>query len=215
MDEESRAACYVLLAQGLASPEATFLGEFRQLLDALTEADGLAVLASELSGIAAGLDGAEALPLEHVQGEHTGLFINNHPHVPCPPYESAYREKTMVGNATGAVARTYREWGLEVEGEFADYAGAELEFMAFAIRMSSQDGGTETVAAQQAFLRNHILTWMPRFASDIRDASKLDLYRSLGMFLAAFLSLEDDALFAGAPSNDGLLAEVPPPRSER
>jgi putative dimethyl sulfoxide reductase chaperone len=214
MNEESRAACYVLLAQGLASPEATFLGEFRQLLDALAAADGLAVLESEFSSVATGLDGAEALPLEQVQGEHTGLFINNYPHVPCPPYESAYREKTMVGNATALVARTYREWGLEVDGEFADYAGAELEFMAFAIRMSSQDGGAETVAAQQAFLRDHIMMWMPRFASDMRDASKLDLYRSLGELLGAFLSMENEALLSGVPSGAEARGEAQPPLLE-
>lgn len=191
MDAESRAACYVLLAQGLASPQTgfaeTMLG---QLLDALVASEGSRALASELSDVAAGLKHAQTLPLDQLQGEHTGLFINNHPRVPCPPYESAYREKALMGVATTTVAATYREWGLEVGSEFADHAGAELEFMAFVIRLSEQDGGVDTSLAQQAFLRDHILAWMPAFASDIQRSSEIDLYTSLGKLLAAFLSLE-------------------------
>jgi putative dimethyl sulfoxide reductase chaperone len=191
MDAESRAACYRLLAQGLASPQSGFAESMLgQLLDALVASEGSRALASELSDVAAGLKHSQTLPLYQLQGEHTGLFINNHPRVPCPPYESAYREKTLMGVATTTAAATYREWGLEVGSEFADHAGAELEFMAFVIRLSVQDEDTDTLPAQRAFLRDHILTWMPAFASDIQKSSAIDLYTSLGKLLAAFLTLE-------------------------
>jgi putative dimethyl sulfoxide reductase chaperone len=208
MDDESRAACYVFLAQGLVCPEAGFIGGLRQLLGALDEAEKSGALTTEICQVAAGLNDAQALPLDQLQGEHTGLFVNNHPHVPCPPYESAYRENTLMGNATTAVTETYRQWGLEVGGDFADYAGAELEFMAFAIRLSSQDGGDDTLSAQREFLRDHILTWMPRFASDMRKASKLELYRSLGDLLGLFLFLEGEALTVDAPSEHSVPART-------
>lgn len=195
MDAESRAACYQLLAQGFAAPKSGFAESMLgQLLDALVASEGSRALASELSDVAAGLKHSQTLRLYQLQGEHTGLFINNHPRVPCPPFESAYREKTLMGVATTTVAATYREWGLEVGSEFADHAGAELEFMAFLIRLSEQDDGTDTSLAQQAFLRDHILAWMPRFASDIQESSGIALYTSLGKLLAAFLSLEATSL---------------------
>jgi TorA maturation chaperone TorD len=190
MDDESRAACYVLLAQGLAMPEQGVLETMGELLSEFRAANGSTALESELSGLAIDLQDALTVPLDQLQGEHTGLFINNHPRVPCPPYESAYREKALMGVATTTVAATYREWGLEVGNEHADHAGAELEFMAFVIRLSEQDDGTDTSLAQQAFLRDHILAWMPAFASDIRKSSEIALYTSLGKLLAAFLTLE-------------------------
>jgi len=199
MNEESRAACYILLAQGLVYPHPTFADEFRQLVEVLSAGEDSGPLAKELDDLAAGLDDLETVPLDNLQGEHTGLFVNNYPHVPCPPYESAYREKTLVGNATAAAAHTYRQWGLEVDNEFADYAGAELEFMAFVIRMSEEDDQTDTMPAQKTFLTNHLLTWMPKFAADIQRAAKLDLYRAFGKLLGDFLSMEEALLADSAP----------------
>jgi putative dimethyl sulfoxide reductase chaperone len=205
MNEESRAACYILLAQGLAYPHPTFVDEFRQLLDVFSTVEGSETLENQLAELAAGLDGAETLPLDNLQGEHTGLFVNNHPHVPCPPYESAYREKTLMGNATASAAHTYRQWGLEVDKEFADYAGAELEFMAFVIRMSEQ---SETLQAQQGFLTNHLLTWMPKFAADIQHAAKLDIYRALGKMLGVFLAMEEETLVVEAAPKASMSAKL-------
>jgi TorA maturation chaperone TorD len=200
MNDKSRAGCYVLLAQGLAYPHPTFPDELRQSLDTLAASDGAdSSLAGEFQQLAAGLEEAAALPLDALQCEHTGLFVNNHPHVPCPPYESAYREKMLMGSAAISVAQTYKQWGLQVSSELADYAGAELEFMAFAIRVSSSDEGVETLPIQQAFLREHMLPWMPRFARDIQTAAELSAYRALGTLLDAFLSLEDKRLLADTP----------------
>jgi putative dimethyl sulfoxide reductase chaperone len=214
MDNESRAACYVLLAQGLASPQPGFAeAMLGQLLDALVASEGSRALASELSDVAAGLKDAQSVPLDQLQGEHTGLFINNHPRVPCPPYESAYREKSLMGNATASAASTYREWGLEVNSEYADHAGAELEFMAFVIRLSARDESTDTLPVQRAFLRDHLLTWMPTFASDIQRSSEIDLYTSLGKLLAAFLSLERTSLQVDVTDGNSESAPVVQPQA--
>jgi putative dimethyl sulfoxide reductase chaperone len=215
MNDESRAACYALLAQGLVCPQDDFATEFGELLGELAVAERSGTLASEILEVTEGLNDAWTQPLEQLQGEHTGLFVNNHPHVPCPPYESAYREKTLMGNATAAVMETYREWGVEVEGDFADFAGAELEFMAFVIRLSMHDGGVDTVPTQRAFLRDHILTWMPRFASDMEHASKLNLYRSLARLLGLFLFLEGEVLLSDTPSGPRAPARIPQPQPDR
>lgn len=210
-NEKLRAACYILLAKGLVYPHETYTDELALLLDSLTANEKTNGLSGALNALRSSVREADALDLEVLQGEHTGLFINRHPRVPCPPYESAYRENRLMGAATDAVAHTFGEWGLEIVGEPADYAGAELEFMAFVIRMSSQDGATETIPAQRTFLRDHVMTWMPRFAADMQVAAGLPLYRSLGGLMEAFLSEEEATMLADGSAKSTRHATVRAP----
>lgn len=200
LSDDSRAACYALLARGLASPQPGSLEIMQGLLATLDSTKDSRALTREISDIASGLEDAVNLPLDQLQGEHTGLFVNNHPHVPCPPYESAYRERTLMGNATASASAAYAEWDLEVHGEHADHAAAELEFMVFAIRLSQVDDGEDTRSAQQAFLHDHLLTWMPKFALDIQSAASVGIYRSLGRLLEILLATERSEQSAGARS---------------
>ncbi len=194
LTDPQRTAGYRFLGQAFAYPDAGFVDRIRQALLTLSPA---ASLEGEEASLAEEAESLAALPLDQVQGEYTRLFINGYPQLPCPPYESAYREKTLLGQATGTVYDQYRQWGLEVDGALADHVGAELEFMAFLTGLPA-DG--ETRAAQRAFLEDHLLAWLPRFAADVQQHARLGFYRALGRALASFLEREQAWLGLAAAS---------------
>ena len=197
MDNECRTILYRFLGQAFTYPDAGFAARMRDLLGETSlntwGDDGelpLAPLVREIRSL-------EKLPLAQLQGEHTRLFISNRPHVPCPPYESAYREGTLLGHAAEAVYDLYQRWGLEMGEEMADYVGAELEFMAF---LAGLPQDAEAGAAQRAFLREHLLVWLPRFTTDVEEHAQLDFYQALARLLAAFLAQEEKHLLDGTSS---------------
>lgn len=57
----------------------------------------------------------------------------------------------------------YRQWGIEVEGEGVDHAGAELEFAASLLALST----TESIAVAENFLTRHLRAWLPSLAADL------------------------------------------------
>ena len=185
-------AGYRFLGQAFAYPDASFVDRMRQGMLAPRPAPWLG---DEGASLAEEIESLAALPLDQVQGEYTRLFINGYPQLPCPPYESAYREKTLLGQATGTVHDMYRQWGLEVNGALADHVGAELEFMAFLAGLPAED---EICAAQRAFLDDHLLTWLPRFAADVQQHARLGFYRALGRALVSFLEQEQGWLLGQA-----------------
>jgi nitrate reductase assembly molybdenum cofactor insertion protein NarJ len=66
-----------------------------------------------------------------IETEYTALFVNSYPTLPCPPYESYYREGRLYGDSTEEVRRIYRQNGLEFSHvEAPDHISAELEFLA-------------------------------------------------------------------------------------
>lgn len=185
MTREDLIVLYRLLAHSLGYPDRDFVrrvqeavGQIRmQLWD--DPRLPLSTLIEELGQLA-------QLPLEQLQGEHTRLFIAAYPRVPCPPYESVYLEGTLQGEAAEDVDRMYREWGLAVQKEEADHAGAELEFVAFLLTIETR----ESLAAAARFLSEHLLAWLPRFAVDLARESNLGFHRALGNLLSATLDLE-------------------------
>jgi len=173
---------YRLLGEALVYPDKNTVTRLQQIvgeigLDMLNDSQWpLASFIHELGELA-------RLPLDQVQGEYTRLFINAYPHVPCPPYESAYREGALLGQAAESVDVFFRQWGVVVDGEQVDHAGAELEFMAFLLTLGTSDA----LAAADAFMAEHPLAWLPRFADDVARTSHLEFYRATGQLLAAVL----------------------------
>jgi len=128
------------------------------------------------------------MPLDRVQGEYTRLFITGYPTTPCPPYESAYRHGVLLGDVTEELVGTYRHFGLEVVADNPpDHLAVELEFMIYLSRLHSlleSPADQEAVEqAQQAFLKDHLRQWLPRFATDLVAHARLDFYRVLGEIL--------------------------------
>ncbi|MCL4371663.1 MAG: molecular chaperone TorD family protein [Chloroflexi bacterium] len=182
MIREDRISLYRLLAQALAYPDEGFAGRIQESLSRLplelwSDPD------LDLSSLLRGLAGLTILPLEQLQGEHTRLFINAYPHVPCPPYESVYRDGELLGQAAEEMDVLCRRWGLSVDGEEVDHAGVELEFTSFLLTI----GSPEAMATAEHFLVEHLRSWLPRFAGDMVRESRLGFYQAVGRLLAAVL----------------------------
>jgi TorA maturation chaperone TorD len=88
----------------------------------------------------------------------------------------------------------YRQWGLVVH-EQVDHAGAELEFLAFLLALETP----ESLAAADAFLKDHASRWIPRWADDVGRESHLGFYRIVGK-LAATIFRENQRM-AGTPKD--------------
>lgn len=113
--------------------------------------------------------------LSQWQVEHTGLFINNYPKLPCPPYESAYRDGTMGGNRCHTIEDFYHEVGLlPIEGIPGDYLGTMLECAAYLLDQQLRDQPAWHVLWQE-----HLDRWLPRFARDLKQHSSMKLYQLL------------------------------------
>lgn len=183
MTHQDQIALYRLLARALAYPDKHFVGRLQDAVSQIRldlwsdQRLPLGLLMQELGKLA-------HVPLDQVQGEYTRLFVNAYPHVPCPPYESAYVEGELLGQAAEEVGALYRQWGLVMDGEAVDHAGAELEFVAFLLALDT----SELLATADNFLARHVLPWLPRFAADVERESRLGFYRAVGRLLAAVLA---------------------------
>ncbi|MBI4787840.1 MAG: molecular chaperone TorD family protein [Chloroflexi bacterium] len=179
---ETQIVLYRLLAQSLIYPDKHFVANLQSAVGKINLEvfdDGRLPLGAFVRA----LRELARLPLDQIQGEYTRLFVNAYPHVPCPPYESAYRDGEVLGNAAEQVDVLYRQWELVVEGEQVDQASVELEFIAFLLVL---DLPQAREAAEQ-FRAAHLLRWLPRLADDLDRASRLEFYRAVGRVLRAVL----------------------------
>ncbi len=96
--------------------------------------------------------------LSELQSEHTRLFVNSWPALPCPPYESFYREGSVYGGAVNEVVAVYQRHGLDYvqEGEPADHISVELDFLA-------RTGSGEFLARMRQ--------WVPKFTARVKKNS--------------------------------------------
>jgi TorA maturation chaperone TorD len=150
----------------------------------MPECDALDVLRDMLAQapwLRSSLPELEQTPLEHWQAEHTRLFISAFPKTPCPPYESAYRQGTMGGSVAADLADLYRRAGLRASEVPADYLGTMLEFAAFLMEQGMDD-------LLRELTDEHLRLWVPRFARDLQDQARLDLYRALGAHIEKLLA---------------------------
>jgi TorA maturation chaperone TorD len=170
-------------------------------------------LAGEILGLEAGpimvelrewLDGyksdEEQLLLD-LQVEHTYLFITARPHVPAPPYESAYSGRGyLMGEPALQVLELYREAGLAMHKEYdalPDHFSAELEFLSYLIQQeleAEQAGDTVNAATwqdrQTSFLDKHLLQWGPRFLAKVTVGARQPFYELLANLAGMVLQTE-------------------------
>ena len=122
--------------------------------------------------------------LEALQIEHTRLFVNSIEGVPCPPYESAYVDGHLLTATTAAVATFYEGWGLQQASETADYLPVELQFMAYLLALESEAEDAQAIEmARRQFESEHLLRWLPRFAADLQQHTRISFYQKTGEWL--------------------------------
>ncbi len=119
--------------------------------------------------------------------EYTKLFTTAIPSVPCPPYESMYREKEVMGNSTISVLDCYNKAGLRVLETFRDlpdHVAVELEFLYY---LENQGYNEEF----NAFMNEHFSRWVPQFCEDIEKNDRIGFYRHAAAALLEFVNEEE------------------------
>ncbi len=122
--------------------------------------------------------------LDEWRGEYTRLFISGYPKTLCPPFESAYRQGSMGGTAVEDLEQLYRRVGLQSADMPADFLGTMLECAAYLLER--QEGGDEELWSE--LWDEHLARWLPGFAGDLAEHSRLGLYRGLGRELGELFS---------------------------
>jgi TorA maturation chaperone TorD len=114
--------------------------------------------------------------------EYERLFVGPGP-VPCPPYESFWREdvplevrRSLMGPCTAELRLIYGELGLEMaatSGEMPDHVAVELEALAFAL------SSTPTWPVAGAIWSDHLRRWLPRLCRAVAREAEAPFYRDL------------------------------------
>ncbi|MEX2162110.1 MAG: molecular chaperone TorD family protein [Anaerolineales bacterium] len=134
--------------------------------------------------------------------EYTRLFVGPGM-MPCPPYESVFdqnRPEADRGTVQGPCAKSMED-NLSAEGlvidlgrvELADHVAIELEWMAYLLAQAvktSPDSNMGQVSRADAFLNDHLATWLPEFGQKVVDNAKHPFFASLGEVLKAFIASE-------------------------
>lgn len=191
----ARLLLYRFLAKGYSYPETALL----EILSVEVVWEELA-LAGEVLGLGTSptlvalrewleeYKGDEERLLLDLQIEHTYLFITARPHVPAPPYESAYHGRGyLMGEPVSQVLAAYREAGLAMHKDYdalPDHFSAELEFLSYLIQQeldAVQAGDMASAASwlerQNRFLEEHLLQWGPRFLAKVTGGARKPFYR--------------------------------------
>jgi putative dimethyl sulfoxide reductase chaperone len=197
---------YEILAQALLYPDAAFAAKMQARVQALSVAPPWAhEMIDVLSGAA----------LEDLQTEHVRLFVNAYGGAPCLPYESVYAERQVLGEVAQEVAALYAQWGVEETGEMPDHAAVELAFAAQLARLRQvlEDREDRELArlTLEEFERDHLRTWLPGLAADLRAAAGLTFYQALGVALQTIFGVKEASIRARrhTASADDLFLDLP------
>lgn len=139
---------------------------------------------------------AELTPGE-VADEFTHLFLGPYG-LQVNPYESYYLTGHLFRAPLVTVRTFLKRLGLERrEMEFPepeDVLAFELEVMRWLIDKQMTAGNSEDETGwlqwQAAFLKEHLLIWVPTCAQDIEKADGVHFYRGAAMILRGFLEVE-------------------------
>lgn len=193
---------------GIEAREATYSFLSHMFLEEVTEeflarlAERPPQLEGELGRFVAELPFADLASVRTEAAAEFAALLLNMSADPVHPYESVYTsaEHLLMQRSRDEVLAAYREAGFERSGNLAvpeDHVGIELEFMARLCRkeLDAQAAGDEKGAAgareaQRAFLRDHMLAWVPQLCIDLEKRAKLGLYRGLAETTRRFLTFE-------------------------
>ena len=192
------------LARGLSYPDAAWVatlldGRWAYALAVALEPLGLSAHAvwQAIAALPKDVEGA----LQALQVEYTYLFINAVPHVPAPPYASAYSgQGLLMGEPAEAALVAYRQAGLTLAEDYRDlpdHVAAETEFLAWlgeqallAWENGDEEGAEQRLAQQRAFLQEQVRPWLPAFCRRVEEAARLPFYRNLTRLAERLLAID-------------------------
>lgn len=166
--------------------------------------EGYRLIARYLSGAAAGC-------VPDLARDYTRCFIGQgmSSFEAAYPYESVHTsdKRLMMQDARDEVMAIMRSEGVEKRPDFhdsEDHIAVELEFMgvmadrtAKALRAGDEEEAVRLLTCQKNFLEDHVASWVPLLAADMRRCAKTDFYRGLALVIEGVVD-EDDAYLAAA-----------------
>ena len=188
---EVRASLYGLLAKCLFSePSSEILKEvekqlssFREQIAIWDEPELRASFQNFLNAF------AQSNP-ENLAVDYATLFLGGKEGSSCPS-ESSYLEKIVYGQSTLKVIEFYAQHGFVKDETFRepdDHIAVECAFMSVmgwnfvemirGGRMESSDYRNH-LEPQLNFLTDHLMEWVPAWATHVRESSETDFYRTL------------------------------------
>lgn len=181
------------LARGFTYPDAEWVDTLLSGLWPKALAEVLKSMSLSIEGMrkaVAELPKEPAAALQALQVEYTYLFINAVPHVPAPPYASAYNgQGSLMGKPAQAALKAYRLAGLEMAEDFndlPDHLSAELEFLSYieegaieAEERGESDGAQNWKDQEEAFLFQQLKPWLPEFSKRVEEAARIPFYPEL------------------------------------
>lgn len=200
----TRSQLYGALALAFVKPEAATGEGQDSLIQALQQAapaldaEPLGRLIEQVIGsleISEKSDFSETLRTLEI--EYNRLFVG--PGRPqAPPYESVYRDARglVMGPTAREVERRYVEAGLGLapdHRDLPDHVATELGFMAHLASQEAEAQPRDALAwldRERAFLRDHLVVWLPRFCQRVREASRHPFYSALAELTVTFVNLD-------------------------
>lgn len=144
-------------------------------------------------------------PLDELRRAYTRLLVGPGAGY-APPYASVYLDPPcngkpqLWGREATVVEALYNQTGLELapgQPRVPDHLALELQFVqhlcareADAARRGEPGEAAEWRNRQQAFLRNHLWPWLPRFVTRLSQSEAHPIYRDLANFTLAFIESE-------------------------
>ncbi len=191
---EKRKSLWLALSRSLVMPDEKWFDTMEAFLQELGSEEWNEGFSRTLREWTDAFQELKAEPLEEVQYEYTRLFVNGYPKTACPPYESVYREGTMLGELAMDVYLIYQDWGLEITREEAgDHLAVLLEFMYYLsslLDVVEDDELRQAVEGEiRAFWKEHIESWLPKFVGDLVESAEMPFYTLLGNMLSETTSL--------------------------
>lgn len=193
--ERRRGDCYRLLAACFYPPQKEkFLQEdlFGALSASLEKACPDAMRFSEEMGEVLRRSSGEELAVDYAK-----LFVGPF-ELKAPPYGSLYLDQghRLMGDSTMEVIQAYQKMGLSIDDEFTelpDHIAVELEFMYYLVYRevahfdcSCTEAGQRHMKAQQEFLGEFLLPWIPPFCERIGQGTETAFYRALADCVSVF-----------------------------
>ncbi len=137
---------------------------------------------------------AENDKLHELRLEYSRLFVGPFS-LPCPPYESYYRENRVMGDSTMDVMRYYNNVGLEISPEFKDvpdHVVLETDFLATlydaendALEQGNTSAAENIRTVRDRFIKEHANCWLPVFTQAVKDNAILPYYPVLAAILTS------------------------------
>ncbi len=184
--------------------EDDFLGS----LEAYAAEFGLDDEAAPLVAYLAAHRGVDPAPvLLDLAVDYARLFIGPGPGL-ASPYESVHTsaEGRLFGDAYADLIDLLHREQIGIDKTYkepADHVAVELAVAAYLVDRELGEEGSEAAAegaeqgtpgAEAAYLRTHVLNWMPRWCELVVKHAQTDYYRGAAKLMAAFLEKEKQAL---------------------